>query len=87
MAISFLCVFFRSGTLSLMVMKSPANSASEAEEMTTLVIWSMDRTGPLSPGIGLLSEHKMCDPARLQERVSLRYAASDCAAKIVLLDL
>ena len=77
----------RSSTIVLAVMKSPANSASEAEDMTTLIIWARDRTGPLSQGIGSLSKQTMCDPARLRARVSLRYSASECAAKIMLLDL
>ena len=78
---------FRGGTIALAVMKSPANSASEAEDMTTLIIWSTDSIGPLSRGIGLFSRQRMCAPARLQERVTLRYSASECADKIVLLGL
>ena len=77
----------RSGTIALAVRKSPANYASEAEDMTTLIIWARERIGPLSRGIGSFSEHKMCEPARLRARVSLRYAASECAAKIMLLDM
>ena len=77
----------RSGTIALTAMKSPANYASEAEDMTTLIIWARDRIGPLSQGIGSLSEQKMCDPTRLRAQVSLRYAVSECAAKIMLLDL
>ena len=77
----------RSVTIALDLVKSPDNSTSEAEDMTTLIIWDMDRTVPLSRGIGSLSEQKMCDPARLRARVSLKYAASECAAKIMLLDL
>ena len=42
----------RSGTIALAVMKSPDNSASEAEDMTMLIIWARDRTGPLLRGIG-----------------------------------
>ena len=77
----------RSSSIALAVMKSPANSTSEAEDITTLIIWARDRTGPLSPGIGSLSEQKMCEPTWMQERVSLRYAVSECAAKIMSLDL
>ena len=77
----------RSGTIALVVIKSPDNSSSEAEDMTTLIIWARDRIGPLSRGIGSLSDHNMCDPSWLRARVSLRYAASECAAKIMLLDL
>ena len=78
---------FQSGIISLAVMKSPANYASEAEDMTTLIIWSRDSIGPLSRGIGSLSEQKMCNPARLRAQVSFRYAALECAAKIMLMDL
>ena len=49
----------RSGTIVLAVMKSPDNSASEAEDMTILIIWARDRIGPLSLGIGSLSEQKI----------------------------
>ena len=77
----------RSGTIVLSVMKSPDNSASEDEDMTTLIIWARDRIGPLLQVIGLLSKHKMCDPAQLRAQVSLMYAALECAAKIMLLDL
>ena len=44
-----------SGNIALAVMKSPANSISEAEDMITLIIWAKDRTGPLSQGIGSFS--------------------------------
>ena len=59
----------RSGTIALAVIKSPDNSASEAEDMTTLIIWARDRTGPLSREISSLYEKKMCNPARLRARV------------------
>ena len=68
-------------------MKSPDNSASEAKDMTTLIIWARERIGPLSPGIDSLSKQKMCAPARLRVQVSLGYAVSECGAKIMLLDL
>ena len=73
--------------IALTVMKSPSNSASEAEDMTMLIIWARERTGPLSQEIGSLSKQEICDPARLRARVSLRYAASECAAKTMLLAL
>ena len=76
-----------SGNIALAVMKSPENSASEAEDMTTLIIWARERTGPLSQGIGSLYDHNMCNPSRIRARVSLRYAALECAAKTVFLDL
>ena len=77
----------RSGTIALAVTKCPDNYASEAEGMTTLIIWDRDRIGTLSQGIGSLSERKMCTSARMRAQVSLRYAALECAAKIMLLDL
>ena len=76
-----------SGTITLAVIKIPTNSASEAEGMNTLIIFSRDRTWPLLQGIGSLYEHKMCDPAWLRVQVSLRYAASEFAANIILMDL
>ena len=68
-------------------MKSPDNSASEAKDMTTLIIWARERIGPLSPGIDSLSKQKMCAPEWLQARVSSRYAISQCATKTMLLDI
>ena len=41
-----------SGTISLDVIKSVANSASAAEDMTNLIIWDMVSTGSLKHGIG-----------------------------------
>ena len=63
---------FQIDTIDLAVMKIPDDSASEAEDMTTLIIWARDRTGQLSWGIGSLSEKKLCDPAWLRAQVSLR---------------
>ena len=77
----------RSGTIALAVVKIPTNFASEAEDMTTLIIWSRKRTGPWSQGIGSFYEQKICELARLQAQVSLRYAALECAAKTMLQDL
>ena len=79
--------FCWSVTIALSVMNSPANYVSEAEDMTTLIILSMDSTGTLLWGIGSLSEKKMCDPARLWVQVSLRYSASECADKIMFLGI
>ena len=45
-----------SGTIALAVTNSLANSASEAENMSTLIIWARDMTGPLSRGIGYIFE-------------------------------
>ena len=77
----------RSGTTALVVMKSPDNSASEAEDMTMFIIWSRERMGPLSRGIGSFSGQKMCTPERQRIRVSLRYDALERASKIMLLDI
>ena len=66
----------RSGTISLVVMKSPDNYASEAEDMTPLIIWARDRIGLFSRGMGSSFEQKICNPARLQAQVLLKYAAS-----------
>ena len=49
----------RRGTIVLAVMKSPDNSDSEDEDMTTLIIWARERTGPLSRGVGSFSEQKI----------------------------
>ena len=84
---NFFEIFSQSGTIALSVMKSQAISSSEAEGMNTLIIFSRDRTWPLLQGIGSLYEHKMCDPAWLRVQVSLRYAASEFAANIILMDL
>ena len=74
-------------TIALDVMKSPDSCSSEAKDMTMLIIWARDRTGPLSRGIGSLSGQNICDPARMRAQVSLRYAASERAAKSMFLDL
>ena len=79
--------FCRRGTIALDVMKSPASYDSEAEDMTTLIIWARESTGPLSRRICALPEQKICDPARLRAQVSLRYSTSECAAKTMLLAL
>ncbi len=38
------------------VMKSAASSDLEAEAMTNLIIWAIDRMAPLNHGNGLFSE-------------------------------
>ena len=77
----------RHGTIALALMKNTDNYASEAEDMTTLIILARYRIGPLSRGMGSLSEQKMCDPTRLQARVLLRCAALECVANTMLLNL
>ena len=68
------------GTNSLAVMKSAANSASAADDMTNLMILASVMIGPLSRGMASFSEQKMYAPARLRDFVTFRYAASECAA-------
>ena len=51
-----------SGTIALDVMNSPTNSASEAEDITTLLIWARDSTGQFLWGIGSLSEAEYVRP-------------------------
>ena len=63
---------WRSGTIYLDVIKSAANSASVAEEITNLIIWAMAITGSLKRGIGSFSERMMWAPERLQTRLTLR---------------
>ena len=46
----------RSGTIYLATVKRPASSASEADDMTFLMICEMLRTGPLWRGIGTSSD-------------------------------
>ena len=47
---------WRSGTMALAQMKSPASSASAAEDMTLLMIYATVRTGPLYVGAGTFSD-------------------------------
>ena len=75
----------RRGIISLVQMKSPASSASAAEDMTDLMICAMVRMGPLQDGTGSSSEHMMCAAARLLELLTLRKAASAWAPRIILL--
>ena len=78
---------WHSGTISLAQMKRPASSASAAEDMMFLMICATVRTGPLYVGAGTFSESIMCAPARLRALVTLRYAASECAARTTPLAL
>ena len=63
---------WRSGNISLEMVKSPASSASEADDMTVLIICAIVRNGPLWRGIGTSSDSMMWDPARLQAWDALR---------------
>ena len=78
---------WRSGTIALAQIKRPASSASAAEDMTFLMICGMVRTGPLYVGAGTSYERIMCAPARLHALATLRYAASECAARTMPLAL
>ena len=55
-----------SGTISLEMVKRPAISASEVNDMTFLIICAIVRTGLLWRGIWTSSESMMWAPARLQ---------------------
>ena len=66
---------WRSGTISLAMVKRTASSASEAEEMTFLVICAVVWTEPLWRGIGTSSEIMIWAPARLWDCDTLRQAA------------
>ena len=68
-------------------MKSAANSASAADDITVLMFRAMDNTGPLVCGMGSFSKTKMWDPTQLLALVSLRKLASECAARIMPLAL
>ena len=63
---------WRSGTISLVMVKRPASSASEAYDMTFLMICAMVRTGTLWRGIGTSSDSMMWSPVRLRALLTLR---------------
>ncbi len=58
----------------------------EADTITNLMIWAIEKMAPLKQGNGLFSERKMCAPARLGELVSLRNPALEWAHRIMSLD-
>ena len=78
---------WRSGTIALAQMKMPASSASAVEDMTFLIICATVRNRPLYVEAGTFPERIMCAPERLRALVTLRYAASECAARTMPLDL
>ena len=78
---------WRRGTMSLVVIKIAASSASAAEEMINLIIWMMVIMGLFYLGLGSSSERKMCAPERLRALEKLRYAASDWGARRMSLAL
>ena len=63
---------WRSGTISLAMVKRPASSALEVDDMTFLIICAITRTGSLWRGIGESSESMMWSPARLRDLLTLR---------------
>ena len=75
-----MCVW-RKGIISLVVTKSAPSSDSASEDINILIIVVMVRTGPLNAGEATFSERKMWEPARLRNKLLLRYEASVCAAK------
>ena len=79
-------VFLR-GIVAFAQIKRPESSASAADDMTFLIIWTIVRMGPLREGTWLFSESIMCAPARLRARGTLRYVASEWAERIMALDM
>ena len=78
---------WRKGIIYLAVIKSAPSSDSASKDMTNFMIVAMVRTGTLNAGKGSFYDRKMWEPARLRDKISLRYEASECADKIVLLAL
>ena len=64
------------GTISVVVMKIPANSDLTMEDMTNLMIWAIVRIDLLSWGTGLSSNREMCAPVWLRPLLLLRNEAS-----------
>ena len=63
---------WRGGTIFLEMVKKPDSSASDADDMTFLIICAVVRTGPLWRGTGTYSESMMWAPTRLQACDTLR---------------
>ena len=76
---------FRMGNIALSVMKRPVSSASAAKYMKNLMIWEMVIMDSFSPGTGSSSDKNMWAPSQLHALETLRYAASECLASIMLL--
>ena len=60
------------GPISLAMVKRPASSASEADDMMFLIICVMVRTGPLWRGIATSSESMIWAPEWLWDLLMLR---------------
>ena len=73
-------------TISCAVMNIAPNSASEAEDMTNLVIFESDITGPFHWGMALFSEIKICATALLCHLLSLWKPVSEYAQRSMLLE-
>ena len=77
---------FCSGIIYLAVRNKAVISASAADNTTYFIIWAMVRRSPFQRGMESFSDKKMWAPARLLDFVSLEKPASECAARIMLLD-
>ena len=73
--------------MSLAVTNRASISASEAEDMTNLIIWEMVRMVSFYRGFGSSSERNMCAPVRNISLETLRYSASEWADRLMLLFL
>ena len=58
-------------TISCAVINIATNSASEAEDMTNLIIFESVSTGPFHRGMASFSENKLCAPDLLSPLLSL----------------
>ena len=74
------------GTIFWAVMYKLASSSSAADVMKNLITWAIDSIGPFHRGIGSSSEGKIWAPSRLRPLDSFWKPASECAARIILLD-
>ena len=63
---------WRSGTIFLAMVKRPASSSLEADDMMFLMIFAMVRTRPMWGGIRDSSESILWAPARLRALIMLR---------------
>ena len=73
-------------TISCAVTNIAPNYASEAEDMTNLMIFASASTGLFHRGMASFSERKMCSPALLCRLLSLWKPESECAQSTMLLE-
>ena len=78
---------FRIGTIVLAVMYSAASSASDADDITGLMIFAIVKIYLFIGGVATSSVKKMCSPALLLALVSLGKPASACAASTMPISL